>query len=671
MSASNRSEVVIILPGFDYEAQLRLDFSAPHFYPAWMRRVYTKEKDHYPSNLGDHVRYGNNITILFRACYKLSRFYGTPGFWPAVASGFSLGSYHTEAMVDHLSRARAVYRSHHSDEEFYSGATKAADAWIRFVGNRTNLYRPSSGRHEPDHAAMGIASDYYSLSKGQFLQVDAAAILTRRGMEETQRPIRKRSRSPSPLGQLPPAKRRPSPDRFERPSARPVPSVKASLPPLTTDIEGPEQGKQEYPTPSSTRAQPEQYASLPRAPLVEPQERKIRDLPQQDTRSSPPQRIGEPLPEIRGTSRTSKENRMPLQIREQGTADGQRDTITSIREKTGTPTATRTVSPASGLVTEMKARIESLEKRVREAEADREKESDSAKALIASFEARMKELEESRSAQAVLMQKMQAKLAVMESPPALVEREMPTNDALENNKKEMLKMQDRVTTLEDQGEWLRRTVRGLSQTHTNGASPTPPEDIHRSMEDMARKVKALPTMSNVSEKVFQVERRLRDMLQEYQRNNDERVDGASKNQETMRVQVRELAKEFDKAKACLPAKASLTAVETQVAWLTKQMGSVRESIAQDKKLAALLEGKVDTLSSELHDASLASLSDRIQELSSRTDSLEKQMTDAQADAQAEEDLASVNARVNILTQSFLDLLGQLCRDEAGKNALGS
>lgn len=700
---TNRNDpAIIIVPGFDYEEQLRLEFSMPGFSAAWFRRSFTKERAHCNTTPSQHrmLCYGNNVTVLLRACFKLSQFHDTPGFWSAIATGWSIGPRAVEDMVDVLVRARRFYRIRQPARyDFHSGATKAADNWIHFIDNginqRARSCRPNS-KYESDQAATRMASDFYNNAKSLFLQDDAAGMLTRRGIEETQRHTRKRSPSPTPPGPPRDAKRRssPRPDWFEKRSdvLDPAPSSKSSLPPrspLTTDVGRPEQAKQEseYPTPISTSAPPDKLSFSPQAPqasLGEHHERKIRGIAQQDSHPSPPApaptpvRSGDPVPE-----------KVSVPPQKQEAADIQRQGSGSTKDVT--KTASTTARAETALITQMQIKMVSLEQRLSKAERDRG--SKSAKDLI-SFETRMAQLEEFRSAQAVLMQMMQAKLAIMENISApqaspikpasqdhsacmSAEHEKLMNKALEDAQKDATKMRDRLSKLEMEAESLRRTIRGMSQTNTSGLSPTPPEDIQRSMEDVIRQVKALPTMHNVSEKTFQIEQHLRDMLEEYKRNNNERVDKAVRDMETMQVQVRGLAKEFNKAVSYMPAKSSLAAVQEQVARLRKDVDAAHKSNdSQDDRFTTLadkvgilsaelpnrlatLESSLDKLSSELHDTTPASLSGRMQELSDKTDSLAKDMSGSKVENQANEDLASINTRVTILTEYFLELLGHL------------
>lgn len=668
-----------------------MDFSHPKFLSSWTRRTYTHEKNlnvNLPS-LGDtraarenasvRLRYGNNMTILLRACCRLGSFYDSPGFWPAVSCGFSTGPRNTQDMVEHLVRARRIYRHHSWHRDFRSGATHAVDKWITFIDKYeagSSSWRPNLANiPDSDQAAYRTAMDYYEQTKTAFLQDDAAWMLSERGIEDVQRSIqearraaRKRPPSPSPLQRPREAKRVFSSDHPGGPAATTIdhrsPPAKANLPlkpPLSLDTNRPEQQakrkvKQEYPTPTSVveRPQPEEYASLPLAPPVENFGARIRGIAQQGSRSTPPDN-SQPVPESQATSQ--------VQVKKQGATDVQHESSDPIKDAPGTLKAPSNISttetPEPGLVTMMRYQIAilekqllqvkverekdvasvevlvqdkigSLEKQLLEAEAARKKDAASDKALIAAFETRMVELEQSRSAAAVLMQKMQAELALMQSksvvPPDNCQPAASVNNTLEANQKEMLKLDERLTALEEEGITVRRALRGMDQTSRNGLSPTPPEDILRSVDDMQKRVKALPTMHHVADKVFQLEKKLRESLQTYQRNNEERMDQMSLDLENMRAQIRVLVKQFDKATACLPKTATLKATQEEVARLRAEVRTKTDA----------LEKKGDTQATDL-----ASLSDRVGDLSSKTDSLAQKA----ADTQLQQALDSLQASV--------------------------
>lgn len=668
-----------------------MDFSHPKFLSSWTRRTYTHEKNLNVNllSLGDtraarenasgRLRYGNNMTILLRACCRLGSFYDSPGFWPAVSCGFSTGPRNTQDMVEHLVRARRIYRHHSWHRDFRSGATHAVDKWITFIDKYeagSSSWRPNLANiPDSDQAAYRTAMDYYEQTKTAFLQDDAAWMLSERGIEDVQRSIqearragRKRPPSPSPLQRPREAKRVFSSDRPEGPAATTIdhrsPPAKANpplKPPLALDTNRPEQqakrkAKQEYPTPTSIveRPQPEEYASLPQAPPVENFGARIRGIAQQGSRSPPPDN-SQPVPESQPTSQ--------VQVKKQGATDVQHESSDPIKDAPGTLKAPSNISttetPEPGLVTTMRYQIAVLEKQLLEAEAARKKDAASDKALIAAFETRMVELEQSRSAAAVLMQKMQAELALMQSksvvPPDNCQPAASVDSTLEANQKEMLKLDERLTALEEEGITVRRALGGMDQANRNGLSPTPPEDILRSVDDMQKRVKALPTMHHVADKVFQLEKKLRESLQTYQRNNEERMDQMSLDLENMRAQTRGLVKQFDKATACLPKTATLKATQEEVARLKAEVRTKTDA----------LEKKGDTQA-----ADLASLSDRVGDLSSKTDSLGQKVADTQLQQQALDSLqasvASLSGRGEEMA-SKIDVLVQEMEDRRAES----
>lgn len=723
-SAVRRNEFNLVLPGFDYDEQLRLDFSHPGLLSSWTAPTYTSstKKKNWPGSCDTRqareaatlcLRYGNNITILFRACKALSRFYGSPAFWPAVSIGFRTGSCATEDMVNDLVRARLTYRRS-TNRYFQSGATSAADTWIKFVDQASGSgpWRPSASRLDSlVEAADRDASSFYEESRRRFMLDDAACMLSKRGIEElqyclraSQRASRKRPPSPTPLESPREAKRVSSSDwSSERPAAtigQQPPPTKANLPPkppLALDTKRPEQqakrkAKQEYPTPTSVieRTQPEEYASLPQAPPVENIGARIRGIAQQGSHS-PPADNSQPVLESQST--------LQVQVKKQGATDAQQESSVPIKDAPGTSKATSnrsTTSPEPGLVTMMQGKIAilekqllqvkverekeasnaqalmqdkiaSLEKQLLEIKAGREKDAASDKALIVAFETRMVELEHSRSAAAVLMQKMQAELALMQSksvpPDSSQVPAASVDNTLETYQKEMLKLDERLTALEEEGITVRRAIRGMDQTNRNGLSPTPPEDILRSVDDMQKRVKALPTMHHVADKAFQLEKKLRESLQTYQRINEEGMDQMSLDLDNMRAQIRGLVKQFDKATACLPKTAILQATQEEVARLKTEVRTKTDALQKKgdthtTDLASLsgrvgdLSSKTDSLAQKAADthlqqaldslqASVASLSGRGEELSSKTDALVQEV--AQTQLQASDSLQSVTS----------------------------
>lgn len=244
----------ILLLGFDRREQLDLDFNNAPFGPAWFRKMYTADdvedevaRDHHRSREAvlREVRYGNNITLLFRVCYYCSSYYATPNFWSAISNGFSPARPEfIRSVHDTLLRARKVYRQLCSTT-VSSGATRAADAWIDFLDGQGDPMRWSIRAHPDDDGVFAKTNNYFQNAKTRYLQWDSAKILHSRGrtqlIQDTPQRAPKRSRSP-PLNRAeasPCAKRRPGQAEFHRPGARPADagSDAPALPSLKTEQE--------------------------------------------------------------------------------------------------------------------------------------------------------------------------------------------------------------------------------------------------------------------------------------------------------------------------------------------------------------------------------------------------------------------------------------------------
>lgn len=209
----------ILLPGFDRQIQLTLEFRTIPFGAIWLRRAYTNEQD--PSirvRLAaediptrdfrlQQVRYGNNITLALKACYNCRKFYHSNYFWTAISRGFSAKPETVKAVIDLFIKARNVYLSTtapHSSSPLTTGATYWADRWASFL-------------NEPQHAIPTLASDvfgafddFFKREKGR--SGDVACILSKPPPIDTPPPAprapRKRSLSPSAPQWTPSAKRR-------------------------------------------------------------------------------------------------------------------------------------------------------------------------------------------------------------------------------------------------------------------------------------------------------------------------------------------------------------------------------------------------------------------------------------------------------------------------------
>lgn len=669
-SASNRA---LILAGFDRDVQLELDVDAFFSCGHWIRRVYTKETDSYIINRlaaeDRHVkevrlqtlRYGNNITVLFRACYKLSKLYGSPGFWHAISRGFSSTARATEDMVDMFIHAREVYRKLHSSDhsQFRSGATVAVDDWIRFLYSRPDTFRPQSHATGSEETALKEANRFYEGSKTKFLQIDSGGVFNRRGIEEIQHTSRKRSPSPTPPGPPPQEKRRPSPNRFESRDRSATPDKRVYIPPMATDLNTQAHSSQEYQTPSTAYdegRQDELYA--PKRP-IEPYEHRIRGISRNTHSRSPSWSAGNHNfvtengrscqgPELRN-NQTNEENYTPAPPKDDDSILEKFERKFASLEKRLMAGKTHPMA-SDEVIQNMQEKIESLEKKLVESEDQRLKDSRDAKKTITSFETKLSTIEASRPKYEETIQSLQDRLATAEANIALGRSHSPK--------------------IEENG----------SVSKTSKYSTSSPQAMQHDTEDIMRKIKNLPTTNLITEKIFQIEQNIRTTFQEYQRDNNERMDGTTKDLNTFRVQVKELAKQFDMATAGLPERNSFTALETQVSSLSNKLDTIQQDKTKQNQLA-ILEGRVNKMSIDiravLRQANTTALSDQLQglsekvnslqglagevsslqQLAARVDSLQQAVEDTQKGALADE-VAALDTRVDIIAKRFMDLLRQ-------------
>ncbi|ROV93632.1 hypothetical protein VMCG_08087 [Cytospora schulzeri] len=233
----------ILLTGFDRDVQLQYDFNSRIFETFWLRRVYTNERSHILKSPGrckpQEIRFGNNITVLLKACYHLRNFYKSPSFWAAVASGF--GSMSAEVAKERASAfmdARKTFLHKGGPPDYISATTRAADDFMPFFESRSTQ-RPSASADD----IWATAATFFSGMREKL--VDSARITCEDDHPSysahtsarfaPQAGPRKRSPSPTSPDQPPSAKRRQfsdTPDRSDLsgPHAR----APQSLPPLMT-----------------------------------------------------------------------------------------------------------------------------------------------------------------------------------------------------------------------------------------------------------------------------------------------------------------------------------------------------------------------------------------------------------------------------------------------------
>lgn len=257
----------IILRGFDRRRQLDISFQTIHFGAVWLRRTYTDEKaDHITLRTKDNeirlqeVRYGNNITVLLKACYHLRQYYNSRDFWPAIARGFGASADVVRDMFELFIEARKTYHGNNPDEEDLtrSGANVAADKWLDFLANRRSDSRTGWETRDfqcSSSEIFGHARSFFNDSQGK--QVDLANVLPKKLDYQHYSPSesRKRFASHEPSGRPPSPKRRPSSNYFDRSdtlSAR----ISQPLTPISTVNSIRDPARQDYQAPINTSDRP-------------------------------------------------------------------------------------------------------------------------------------------------------------------------------------------------------------------------------------------------------------------------------------------------------------------------------------------------------------------------------------------------------------------------------
>ncbi|KAK7704380.1 hypothetical protein SLS64_008567 [Diaporthe eres] len=196
-----------------------MEFATIKFGTAWLRRTFTNEHD--PSVLArlaadEHnprerrlveVRYGNNITLLIKACYFLRDFHGSAALWTAISRVFGVTSDVTKSVVDLFVEARAIYRSNFSAAgdtgPLITEATHWTDKWNSFLDEREDP------KLALDSEVFAAVDDFFQ--KEKLKNGDLACVLSRGAVMDppsAPRALRKRWPSPSTSQGTPNAKRR-------------------------------------------------------------------------------------------------------------------------------------------------------------------------------------------------------------------------------------------------------------------------------------------------------------------------------------------------------------------------------------------------------------------------------------------------------------------------------
>lgn len=443
----------IILPGFDHDEQLKIDFEHPSFTPSWLRRVFTDEKalqrlkivtdvtGPAQESLIREIRYGNNITVLFRACSACRYYMNTPDFMAAMGSGFGAGLDQLLPLLDAFVRARKIYLERSRDPSFHSATTTAVDVWIDNLSKREQ-FRPVGLGGE----AFTAAREYYETTKEKFLQRNSAKVRYRPVPEL--RSARKRSPSPTPAGSPPNVKRKPSEYSFDRQDFTPA-STSFSPPPLRTNgtelkILG--QAIQEYDSLSSTSDKSRHYDPYSRPPPRDLTDRMVvRGCARRDSVYSVPPRPKSRDSIIRSDSATGELE----QVQEANFL--LRDRIAKLEKKLAAVTASTEGDGALGgkekmlanferrlaamedrpatkdpMTPEVKTILEKFEKQLLRAEERRIQDTDKARATIASLESKLSASasHDSDSKHTEVIQSLQSRIACLEAKAAADEAQL-------------------------------------------------------------------------------------------------------------------------------------------------------------------------------------------------------------------------------------------------------
>ncbi|KUI52864.1 hypothetical protein VP1G_00001 [Cytospora mali] len=291
----------ILLWGFDRDKQCQHRFKNSTFESFWLQRLYTNGTSHVlkyaPNRKQQEIRFGNNITVLFKACVHLKMYYGHPDFWTIIARGFGamFAGMAMETATCFMEARKAFLLEEGRHSIFVSAATRAVDGWIAFL-DKSSAQQQSSAPAEELRASAG---EFFSGLREQL--VDSARITNTDEIPASHAHTsarfappagpRKRSPSPSPPGPPPSAKRRQFSGAQDTSDSASGPEAQApqSLPPLTTtELRILGQAKQDpYQTPSTAHdaSTPDSY--FPPGASDRPAELKIRGIAQHDSFQSP------------------------------------------------------------------------------------------------------------------------------------------------------------------------------------------------------------------------------------------------------------------------------------------------------------------------------------------------------------------------------------------------
>lgn len=203
-----------------------MDFKTIRFGSAWLRKTYTCDgaKPIRDACLaaGDHharerrlqeARYGNNISLLLKACYTFRDFHMSDDLWKALGRIYGVTPEVVKSVVDLFVEARVIFIKQYQPDGgttwVKSAATHWVDQWILFINGRERQGPP------PSVSEVSERVDEFFRKEEQEVHGDLARILSTvpdigplKGIPTGPRAMRKRSPSPGPLEPSPAAKKR-------------------------------------------------------------------------------------------------------------------------------------------------------------------------------------------------------------------------------------------------------------------------------------------------------------------------------------------------------------------------------------------------------------------------------------------------------------------------------
>lgn len=688
-SASRRGP--ILLPGFDRDEQLKLDFSSPGFEAQWLRRVYTDENqpkvrrsvENLPpegrESLLRVVRYGNNITLLFRACSHLRIFLGAPEFWSAVASGFSAASEQASYMVETLARAREIYVSCHPHDGPRSATTVAADHWINGLSRG---FKDDAHRSTPGDVSR-TASKYYADAKSIYLQNDSANMLSGAVLEEP-RPGRKRSSSPSFTG--PPRSKRGPSETNIGPGDSSQALTTLSIPHSTGKeanlrILGQARFASQASTSTCEAVANRNDFSDRRSPglINRPVMRGHPGSDSFDSASLRPrgledyQNLEFELLKAQNRRRLAlikgyEQNEQNEQKR--AVLPGQLPDDSISRRKNGSQAEvgnnrahTEVLAASKDPTKDAENTIASLRDQLAEAERRRLEDTEKAQAMIAALDSKLSALysreqstdrDESlarlQSRVSSLETNLNARLSILAENQQRVEYQRNTSDS------SLKGMEDRIVALETQQTLLLKPA----ETATTPEGQSMPRDTQQTVEDLLKTMTSLPSMKFVSERTLEIEQSLIMLLEEHKKDTSACFAATMKDLEDVKSQIKVLRTLPNGATSTMANVDSLARHQNELAILSRRSDDADSRFTILEELAKKVKELGNDFQRFVRFFQSTNVTSRLLELDKRVEAVE-QMAKADKSEALTKDLALLHDQCSTLTAAMSGLMRELAR----------